>query len=71
VAIRQLPHLELEVLRVLEDWTTPRYHDATGTPVEIRRFRVRVFGILRGIPAAEGAFVMTVRCYGKPAGLVG
>jgi hypothetical protein len=31
---------------VLEDWTTPRYYEAVGTPAETRRFRVRVSGPL-------------------------
>jgi hypothetical protein len=33
---------------VVEDWTTPRYHDAVGTAAETRRFRVRVSGPLPG-----------------------
>jgi hypothetical protein len=40
--------LTWRVTRVLENWTTPRYYDAVGTPAETRRFRVRVSGPLPG-----------------------
>jgi hypothetical protein len=53
---------------VLEDWTTPRYYDAVGTPAETRRFRVRVSGPLPGNPSEKGEFVMTVRRYGDRSG---
>jgi hypothetical protein len=43
--------LSWTVLRVLEDFTTPRYRDAAGTPAETRRFRLRVSG-WRPKPAA-------------------
>ena len=60
--------LTWRVLRVIEDWTTPRYHDAVGTPAETRRFRVRVSGPLPGTPSEEGEFLMTVRRYGDRPG---
>ena len=48
-------HTELDlswsVLDVLEDWTTPAYRDDVGTPMETKRFRVRVTGPLPGRPA--------------------
>lgn len=56
--------LSWTVLRVLEDFTTPRYHDAVGTPAETRRFRVRASGPLPGNPAQDGEFVLLVRRYG-------
>jgi hypothetical protein len=56
------------VLAVLKDWTTPRYHDAVGTPAETKRFRVRVRGPLPGNPSQDGEFVMAVRRYGDRAG---
>ena len=48
--------------------TSPRYHDAVGTPAETKRFRVRVSGPLPGRPSEEGEFVMTVRRYGDRPG---
>jgi hypothetical protein len=61
--------LAWRVRRVLEDWTTPPYYDAVGTPAETRRFRVCVSGPLPGSPSEEGEFIMTVRRYGdRPAG---
>ena len=60
--------LTWRVLRVIEDWTTPRYHDAVGTPAETKRYRVRVSGPLPGRPSQEGEFVMTVRRYGDRPG---
>ena len=56
------------VLAVLEDWTTPRYHDAVGTPAETKRFQVRVSGPLPGRPSQTGEFVMMVRRYGDRPG---
>src|ERR1700729_2343239 len=38
--------LSWSVLAVVEDWTTPSYHDHVGTPLETKRFRVRVTGPL-------------------------
>jgi hypothetical protein len=60
--------LKWEVLAVLEDWTTPRYHDSVGTPAETRRFRVRAHGPLPGNPAENGEFVMRVARYGDRPG---
>ena len=60
--------LTWRVPQVVEDCTTPRYHDAAGTPAETRRFRVRVSGPLPGTPSEEGEFVMTVRRYGDRPG---
>jgi hypothetical protein len=56
------------VLAVLEDWTTPAYHDDVGTPMETKRFRVRVTGPLPGRPAQVGEFGMIVRRYGDRDG---
>jgi hypothetical protein len=56
------------VLGVLEDFTTPRYHDAVGTPAETRRFRLRVNGPLPGRPSEDGEFVLLVRRYGDRPG---
>lgn len=42
--------LSWKVLAVLENWTTPRYHNSVGTPAETKRFRVRVSGPLPGNP---------------------
>jgi len=53
--------LRWEVLRVLEDWTTRRYHDVLGTPADTRRFRVLVSGPLPARPEQTGEFVMVVR----------
>lgn len=53
---------------MLEDWTTPRYYDAAGTPAETRRFRVRVSGPLPGNPSEKGEFVMTLCRYGDRPG---
>jgi hypothetical protein len=65
-------HAELDlswsVLAVLEDWTTPSYHEDVGTPMEMKRFRVRVSGPLPGHPAKTGEFAMTVRRYGDRPG---
>lgn len=60
--------LSWKVLAVLQDWTTPRYHDAVGTPGETRRFLVRVSGPLPGDPYADGEFIMIVRRYGDRPG---
>ena len=60
--------LSWSVLAVVEDWTTPSYHDDAGTPVETRRFRVRVTGPLPGRPAETGEFGMLVRRYGDRPG---
>jgi hypothetical protein len=60
--------LSWEVLAVLENWTTRRYHDAVGTHEETKRFRVRVSGPLPGDPSAQGEFVMIVRRYGGRSG---
>jgi hypothetical protein len=65
-------HAELglcwSVLAVVEDWTTPAYHDDVGTPMEVKRFRVRVTGPLPGRPAVAGEFGMIVRRYGERQG---
>jgi hypothetical protein len=60
--------LSWRVTAVIEDWTTPRYHDSVGTPAETRRFRVRVSGPLPGEPSVDGEFVMIVRRYGDRSG---
>jgi hypothetical protein len=60
--------LSWSVLAVVEDWTTPSYHDHAGPPVETRRFRVRVTGPLPGRPAETGEFGMLVRRYGDRPG---
>jgi hypothetical protein len=60
--------LTWRVLQVVEDWTTPRYHDAVGILAETKRFRVRASRPLPGNPSEEGGFVMTVRRYGDPPG---
>jgi hypothetical protein len=69
-AIRHAARLDLAwgILALLEDWTTPRYHDAVGTPAETRRFRVRVHGTLPGKPSASGEYIMIVRRYGDHPG---
>jgi hypothetical protein len=46
--------LSWTVLAELEDWTTPRYYDAVGTPALTKRFRVRVTGPLPGRPSRDG-----------------
>ena len=56
------------VLQVLENWTTPRYHDVAGTPGETKRFTVRVRGPLPGTPAVDGEFSMVIRRYGDNGG---
>jgi hypothetical protein len=65
-------HTELDlswsVLDVLEDWTTPAYRDDVGTPMETKRFRVRVTGPLPGRPAQVGEFGMIIRRYGDRPG---
>jgi hypothetical protein len=65
-------HAELDlswsVLDVLEDWTTPAYYADRGTPMETKRFRVRVTGPLPGRSAVVGEFGMIVRRYGDRAG---
>ena len=60
--------LSWSVLAVLEDWTTPSYHEDVGTPMETKRFRVRVSGPLPARPAVVGEFAMTVRRYGDRPG---
>jgi hypothetical protein len=60
--------LSWEVLAVLEDWTTPQYHDAVGTPAQTKRFRVRVTGPLPGRPTQAGEFIMIIRRYGDRPG---
>jgi hypothetical protein len=60
--------LAWSVLAVLDDWTTPRYSEVAGTPLESKRFRVRVHGPLPGLPSKEGEFVMIVRRYGDRDG---
>jgi hypothetical protein len=57
--------LEWKVLAVLEDWTTPRYHDAVGTAAVTKFFRVRVCGPLPGLPGEDGEFVMIICRYGN------
>lgn len=59
--------LSWEVVQVLEDWTTTRYHNAVGTAAETKRFTVRVRGPMPGNPSAEGEFVMLIRRYGDRA----
>jgi hypothetical protein len=65
-------HAELDlswsVLAVIEDWTTPAYHDDVGTPMETKRFRVRVTGPMPGRPSVAGEFGMIVRRYGDRPG---
>lgn len=56
--------LAWSALAVLEDWTTPRYSEVAGTPLESKRFRVRVRGPLPGMSSKEGEFVMIARRYG-------
>ena len=56
------------VLAVLEDWTTPRYHHAVGTPAQTKRFRVRVTGPLPARPSQAGEFTMIIRRYGDRPG---
>ena len=46
---------------MVEDWATPRYRDAVGTPAETKRFLVCVSGPLPSSPSEEGEFIMTVR----------
>ena len=60
--------LSWSVLAVLEDWTTPSYHDDVGTPMEVKRFRIRVTGPLPRHPDAVGEFGMIVRRYGDRQG---
>jgi hypothetical protein len=56
------------VLQVLENWTTPGYHDVVGTPGETKRFTIRVRGPLPGTPAVDGEFSMVIRRYGDNGG---
>ena len=66
VAIRHARlDLSWEVVQVLEDWTTRRYHDAVGTAAVTKRFTVRVRGPLPGRPSETGEFVMIIRRYGN------
>lgn len=58
VVIRPAFGMSWTVLAVLENWTTPRYHNTVGTPVETKRFKVSVSGPLPGDPSAAGEFVM-------------
>lgn len=60
--------LSWTVLAVLEDWTTPQYHDAVGTPAATKRIRVRVTGPLPGRPSQVGEFTMIIRRYGDRPG---
>jgi hypothetical protein len=76
LSVRLLPltirHAELDLswsmLAVIEDWTTPAYYDDVGTPMETKRFRVRVTGPLPARPAETGEFGMIVRRYGDRPG---
>ena len=65
-------HASLElawsVLAVLEDWTTPRYSEVAGSPLETKRFVVRVRGPPPGRPSEDGEFLMIVRRYGDRDG---
>lgn len=65
-------HASLElawsVLTVLEDWTTPRYSEVAGSPLETKRFVVRVRGPLPGRPSEDGEFLMIIRRYGDRDG---
>lgn len=65
-------HAELDlswsVLAVVEDWTTPAYHDDVGTPMDTNRFRGRVPGPLPRCPSEAGEFGMIVRRYGDRPG---
>jgi hypothetical protein len=65
-------HAELDlswsVLAVAEDWTTPAYREDLGSPLELKRFRVRVTGPLPGRPSEAGEFGMIVRRYGDRPG---
>jgi hypothetical protein len=60
--------LRWEVLRVLEDWTTPVYWQVLGTPGDTRRFRVLVSGPLPARPSETGEFEMVVRMTGDRPG---
>lgn len=69
VAIRHAAlGLSWSVLAILEDWTTPAFYEDRGTPLETRRFRVRVTGPLPGRPSEAGEFEMIVRRYGDRPG---
>lgn len=65
-------HASLElpwsVLAVLEDWTAPRYSEVAGSPLETKRFLVRVRGPLPGKPSEDGEFLMILRRYGDRDG---
>lgn len=65
-------HTELDlswsVLAVLEDWTTPSFHEDCGGPMETKRFRVRVTGPLPGRPSQAGEFEIIVRRFGDRTG---
>ena len=60
--------LSWSVLDVLEDWTTPSFHDDRGGPMETKRLKVRVTGPLPGRPSKTGEFSMIVRRYGDRPG---
>ena len=60
--------LSWAVLGVVEDWTTPAFYADRGTPLETKRFRVRVTGPLPGRPHETGEFAMIVRRYGDRPG---
>ena len=60
--------LSWTVVAVLENWTTPRYHDAVGTPEQTKRFHVRVAGPLPGRPSETGEFLIVIRRYGDRPG---
>lgn len=61
-------NLKWDVLRVLEDWTTPVHWSALGMPGDTRRFRVLVSGPLPARPAETGEFVMVVLGTGDRSG---
>jgi hypothetical protein len=59
--------LSWAVQAVVEVWTTPAYHDDIGTPMETKRYRVRVTGPLPCRPSESGEFGMVVRrCGDRP-----
>lgn len=52
--------LSWRVMRIVEDWCTPRFADVTGTLGETRRARVMVRGPLPGRPSEDEDFVMII-----------
>jgi hypothetical protein len=62
--------LSWSVLDVLEDWTTPSFHDDRGGPMETKRLKVRVTGPLPGRPTETGRVLDDRAPIRRPPGMV-